>query len=77
MSNDNKKTTPLSFTFYVDDNGLLTCLIQASIEKVMPVQTLEILGGTLRPLLYQGAVMGQRSTQIAISPSSHLQLSCS
>ena len=38
----------------------------------MYVQTLAIPEGTPKPLLYQGVVPGQRPTQIAISPSSHL-----
>ena len=43
----------------------------------MPVQTLAVPGATPRPLLYQGSVPGQRPTQIAITPSSHLWLRCS
>ena len=38
----------------------------------MHVQTLAVLGTIPRPLLYQGVVLRQRPTQIAITPSSHL-----
>ena len=69
-------TNPLSSTFYINADGLIICLIWASIEEVMHVQTLAISGATPRPLLYQGAVPRQRPTQIAISLSSHLKLRC-
>ena len=65
-------TTLLSFTFHVDANGLLACLVKASIDEVMSIQTLASPGATRRPLLYQVLIPGQRHTQIAIPPSSHL-----
>ena len=43
----------------------------------MLAQTLAVPGATPGPMLYQGAVPGQRPTQIAKTPSSHLQLRCS
>ena len=66
-----------SYTFHVDIDGLLTFPIRACIKEVMHVQTLAVLGAIPRPLLQSGVVMGQRPTQIAISPSSHLRLRCS
>ena len=63
--------------FHVDADGPLNCYIRASIEDIMHVQTLGVPGAAPKPLLYQGIVPRQRPTQIAISPSSHLQLKCS
>ena len=37
--------------FYVDVDGLLSCPIWSSIEEVMPIQTLAVMGATLTPLL--------------------------
>ena len=61
-----------SFTLHVNDTGLLTCPIWISNWEAMPVQTLVVPGATPMLLLYQGAILGQRSIQITISPSSHL-----
>ena len=44
--------------FHVEADGHLTCLIWASIEEFMHVQTLEVSGATHRPLLFQGIVPG-------------------
>ena len=63
--------------FHIHANELLFCPIQTSIKEVVHVQTLVVPGGTPRPLLYQGVVLGQRPTQIAISIRLHLQLRCS
>ena len=38
----------------------------------MHVQTSTVQGATSRPLQLQGAVPGQRPTQIVLSPSAHL-----
>ena len=70
-------TTSSSSTLCIHANGFLTCSIWASIEEVMPVQTLTVPGATPRPLLYQGVVRRQHPTEIAITPSSHLRLRCS
>ena len=61
---------------HVDADGLLTCPIWANIEEFMHVQTLPVPGANPQPLLYQGAVLGQRPTQITITPSLHLGLRC-
>ena len=61
-------------TFHLDVDRLFTYPIWASVEEVMHVQTLAIPGAIPRPLGYQGAISGQRPTQIAIFPSSHFQL---
>ena len=58
--------------FHLDADELLTCPIRASIDEVMPVQTLAVPGATPKPLLYQGVVPGQCLTQNVISLSSHL-----
>ena len=62
----------LTFTFYVDAEGHLICLIKESIKEVMPLQTAAVSGATPSSLLFQSAVPGQRPTQIGIFPSSHL-----
>ena len=62
---------------HLDAFRVLICSIWTSIEEVIPVQTLEVPGATYMPLLYQDAAPGECPTQIAISPSSHLQLRCS
>ena len=69
-------TPLLASTFHVDADGYLTCPIQESIKEVMPLQTFTVPGGWShsRATAVQGAVPGQRPTQIGISPSSHLQL---
>ena len=77
FTTNKKKTTPTSYAFHVDADGPLTCPIRASIEEVMPVQTLAVPGATPKPLLFQDAIPRQHPTQIAISPSSHLRLRCS
>lgn len=55
-----------SSTFYLDVNGLLTCRICASIEEVTHVHTLVIPEAIPRPLLFQGIVVRQHSTKVAI-----------
>jgi hypothetical protein len=45
-------TNLLSSSSHVDVDGHLTCLIEASIEEVMPLETFAISGATSRPLLF-------------------------
>jgi hypothetical protein len=66
------ETTSWTFTFHVDANGYFAFPIRESIEEVMPAQTSTVPRATPRPLLLQGTVPEQRTTQIAISPSPHL-----
>ena len=77
-------TNPSTSTLCIDADRLLTCSIQTSIEGVMAILTSAILCTTLRSLLSYhnalevlGVVPRQSPTQIAISPSSHLQLGSS
>ena len=49
-------TTPLSFIVHVDVDEPLACPIWASIEEVMPVQTLVVPRATPKQLFYQGNV---------------------
>ena len=64
-------TTPLSFTFHLDVVVFIGC-IWVFVKEIMFVQTLAVSRASLRPLLYVGIISGQRPTQIAKSPSSHL-----
>ena len=54
---------PLSL--HVNDNGMIIFPIWASIEEVMVVHILAVLGATSKPLLYQGIVLGHRPIKIA------------
>ena len=41
----------LYLMLHIHADGLLLCTIWASIEEIMPVQTLAVPGATLKPLL--------------------------
>lgn len=51
-------------------------IIWASIQEVMHVQSLAVLGFTPISLFHHGVFAGQHPIQIAIYPSSQLQLRC-
>ena len=58
-------TTLSTFILCVDVDGLLTCFIQTSIEKIMDVLTLAIPGATPRSMLFQAMILGSAPLKLS------------